>query len=78
MSRVTPDEKTLSLLVGIRERAEICDSQGTVIGYFQPVSESMPSSRYEPNVTKEELDRYAQEPGARTLSEIIADFQKRV
>lgn len=77
MSRVTPDEKTLALLAGIRERAEICDAQGAVIGYYQPAKESTSSSRYEPNVTKEELDRYAQEPGARTLGEIMADFRNR-
>ena len=77
MSRVVPDEKTLAMLVGISERAEICDSQGAVIGYFQPVPKSISSDRYEPKISKEELDRYANEPGGRTLAEIISDFRKR-
>ena len=77
MPRITPDEKTLTELASIRDRAEICDSQGAVIGYFQPVSKRIPEKFYEPTFTEEELLRFEQEPGARTLSEIIRDLQNR-
>ena len=77
MPRVTPDEKTLTELASIRDRAEICDSQGAVIGYFQPVRKLSSADFYVPNVTKEELERYEQEPGARTLDEIFRDLRKR-
>lgn len=76
MSRITLDEKSIGVLGQVRERAEICDSKGAVIGYFRPVANRDSGARYVPNFTEEELLRFEQEPGGRTLDEIIRDFRK--
>jgi hypothetical protein len=55
MTQYRPDESTVMALGAIRERAEILDSQGKVIGYFEPVP------RPEDELRKRAFENYDQE-----------------
>jgi hypothetical protein len=62
-------------------RVEIRDETGQLAGYFTPPSaQAIESGLYrdvEVPYTDEELDRFAQEPGGRSLDEILKDLEKR-
>lgn len=53
MSKLPLDEATLAKLREVKERVEVCDEQGRIVGYFEP-------SKYAgivlpPDMTDEEL-----------------------
>ena len=76
MTRIVLDEAVLSKLTDSREMIEICDTQGRVRGVFQALR---PGERIslEPEISEEEMDRRARLPiHGRTLSEIMADWEK--
>lgn len=65
------------MLAGIRDRTEICDSRGELIGVFEPYSGRVPGAPYVPSYTEEELQRFDDEPGGKALNEIFAEWLKR-
>jgi len=76
MARVTIDAATAAQLSGLSGAVELCDANGKTVGLFQPrVVRS--TSENTPSISEEELDRYASEPGGRSLSEIIDDLESR-
>jgi hypothetical protein len=71
MTRVTLPITATDQLGRLTETAEICDTNGRVVGYFRPAGKvTVPFS-------DEELDQFDQEPGGRPLTDILADLEKR-
>ena len=79
MTKITLDQATLAKLNDLRERVEFCNEAGHTLGYFEPVpsrARSLDESLEVP-FSEEELDRFEQEPGGRSLAEILADLEKK-
>lgn len=72
MSTIVLDEQTVKWFDGVRGQTEVRDETGRLCGLFFP---ALPKP-YEPEFTKEELDRIAAQPG-RSLAEILADLKAR-
>jgi hypothetical protein len=70
MTIVIRDPETLAQIQAVTGRAEIRDAAGHPIGFFTPYP-------YVPPTTEEELQRIEQEPGGRSLAEILADLEKK-
>ena len=81
MSEPIFDSATLSKLREIHEPLEIRDESGQLVGYFTPHSRypGEPGHHGDMDVpfTEEELDRFEQEPGGRSLDDILRDLEKR-
>jgi hypothetical protein len=77
MTRVVLDTTMLEKLQSLRERAELVDPQGRLIGFFDPMRVPEVIDSHECPYTEEELRRAEQEPGGRTLEEILADLEAR-
>lgn len=77
MNRVIVDPVTQALLANARQRLELCDDAGRVLGYFIPVEERSPSKGREPQIGEEEIERRLRRGGGRTLAEILTDLEKR-
>ncbi len=81
MSSVVLDSKSLEKLRQGEGRVEIRDEAGQLAGYFIPPDDrSLKASLYrevEVPFTEEDLDRFEQEPGGRSLDEILKDLEKR-
>ena len=77
MTALTLDQATLAKFDNLKERAEIRDESGRTVGYFIPVAERALYQSVKVPITEEELDRFEQEPGGRSLAEILADLEKR-
>jgi hypothetical protein len=75
------DPATLSKLREIHEPMEIRDEMGQLVGYFTPHvgHPARPGLHGDIEVpfTEEELDRFEQEPGGRSLDEILKDLEAR-
>lgn len=75
MSRIViPKDVLNATLHGLRHEVEFVDESGKVLGYFQP-------GKWErvfdpPLPSEEELDRISNEPGGRSLAEIMRDLEK--
>ena len=79
MTKITLDQATLAKLSDLRERVEFCNEAGHTLGYFEPVP-SRDRSLYESMevpFSEEDLDRFEQEPGGRSLGESLADLEKK-
>jgi hypothetical protein len=77
MIKVTLDKATLAKLHNLSERVEVCDESGRVVGYAHPAKHTLPPEYEEPPITKEEIDRLVNEPGGRSLAEILADLRSK-
>jgi hypothetical protein len=77
MTQVILDPATLTKLRQVQEVAKLCDETGSVVGYFHPVIDTTEYEGIEPPMSEEEIARRLQEPGGRTLAEILADLEKR-
>jgi hypothetical protein len=81
MSSVVLDSKSLEKLRQGQGRVEIRDEAGQLAGYFIPPHDRLlEASLYggiEVPFTDEDLDRFEQEPGGRSLVEILDDLAKR-
>lgn len=79
MTKVILDPATLAKLHDFREHLEVCDEKGFTLGYVQPVPSRDRALYAEVEIpfSEEELQRAEQEPGGRTLAEILADLEKR-
>jgi ATP-dependent RNA circularization protein (DNA/RNA ligase family) len=78
MSELTVDLATSTKLRQVRERVEIRDQAGELIGYFMPRVDRLLYESVEIPISEEELRRRAQKGGGRTLVEILADLERRV
>jgi hypothetical protein len=80
MVRVTVDQATLAKLHNLAEMLEFSNESGEVLGYSTPVrsqGRSMYEGAYIPSFTEEELKRLQEQPGGRSLAEILTDLEKR-
>ncbi len=74
MTRLTLDPQLREKLNGLNAQIEICDENGATLGHFLPASvyEKLLYAAAEAACpyTKEELQRFQQQPGGRSLDEI--------
>jgi hypothetical protein len=77
MTEVILDPATLAKFSQLKEAAKVCDESGRILGFYQPVADRSLYDQVEVPFTDEELDRFEQEPGGRSLAEILADLEKR-
>jgi hypothetical protein len=71
MNRVIVDPVTKAKLASVRQKSELCDDSGHILGHFIPLD------RREPQINTEELERRERAGGGRTLAEILADLEKQ-
>lgn len=76
MTRIMVDPVTLSRLASVDGVTELCDLNGNRIGYFHPFLSATTHTHFVPDISEEELDRYAREPGGRPLADILRDLEK--
>jgi len=78
---VLSDAKVVAALDAIDQRAEICDAEGRVLGYYVPSEIAMRTSRRQVKspYSKEELDRRFREEAkdAKTLAEFWEDMRRK-
>jgi hypothetical protein len=80
MIRIVVDENVHKVLLTLEHPAELCDSQGRVIARLTPVLDPAKYENLEGTISREELDRRKKNMDRskmRTLSEVIADLEKR-
>jgi hypothetical protein len=77
MTRVVLDKETLAKLHDLKERIEICDEEGITRGYANPVGDKSLYEQVQVPFTEEELERFENEPGGRSLAEILADLERQ-
>ena len=77
MPHVTLEKSALAKLAHLTELVEVRDESGRVVGYFEPVANGKQEAYYEPPITREEIERRIQEPGGRSLAEILADLRSK-
>jgi hypothetical protein len=75
MERIIVDAALPERLKSFVRPVELCDADGTVLGRYTP--DAAQFDNLDPGVTAEELDRRANEPGGRSLVDILADLEKR-
>jgi hypothetical protein len=82
MSSVVLDSEVLERLRQPGGLVEIRDETGQLAGYFTPPAAKPTETGLYGDVeipsTDDDLDRFEQEPGGRTLDEILKDLEKRV
>ena len=77
MTRLVLDAETTEKLRATQERVEVCDVNGKTLGYFLPSTDRGLYKIFDCPFTEEEIERARNEPGGRSLQEILADLQKR-
>jgi len=77
MTKVILDQETLAKLHHLRERLEVCDESGSTLGYFNPVVNRSLYEGVQVSFSEDELNRFEQEPGGRSLADILADLEKK-
>jgi hypothetical protein len=73
MSQVTLDQNVAARLMELQECAELIDPLGHVVGYFAPAKPLHATAANQSIPSREELQRYAAEPGGKPLVEILVD-----
>ena len=79
MTTIVLDRQYSTRFESIRDRAEIRGDDGRVLGVYVPTKETVdvvPKQIASP-YSDAELDRWASEPGGRSLAEILADLRSR-
>jgi hypothetical protein len=66
------DRASLSNLPGVKERVELCDESGHVVGYVSPKVDRSLYEGVEAPFSEEELQRAEREPETSTTAEILA------
>ncbi len=77
MTRLVLDAETTEKLRAAEARVEVCDSNGNTLGYFLPSNDRGLYKIFDCPYTEEEIERARNEPGGRSLQEILADLPKR-
>ena len=75
--RITISSELLAQLRAAPHTVDLCDEHGNVVGQFTPQLDPEEWESLEPQLSEEEIQRRLQEGGGRTLSEILADLEKR-
>ncbi len=76
MNKIVLDRTALTRLGELKERAEVCDESGTVVGVFIPSPDSSLYEIIDPP-TEDELDASAaQADRARPLADFMKDLQE--
>lgn len=73
---VIPDE-LLAQLRASGNSVEFVDKDGNSVGFFTPKLNPDDWENLEPELSEEELQEMLKQEGGRTLSEIMADLEKR-
>jgi hypothetical protein len=77
VSELIFDSVTLEKLRHVNERMEIRDQKGELIGYFSPRIDRSLYDSVDIPVDDDELRRRAQKGDGRTLTEILAELERR-
>ena len=76
MTRLVLDAETIGKLCAAHERVEVCDVNGQTLGYFLPSTDRGLYKIFDCPFTEEEIERARNEPGGRSLQEILTDLQE--
>jgi hypothetical protein len=69
------DQNVSGQFAAARDRLEICNPDGRLLGYFVPARNGYNGP--ECPLTEEELDRISRKGGGRPLADILADLDAR-
>ena len=73
MTKIPLDETTLAKLRDIKERIEVCDEQGRIVGYFEP---SIYAGIVIPDFTEEALQAAENDPVTYSLDEVWESIRR--
>lgn len=74
MTQVTIDSATAAKLKDIHEKVELRDEAGRIVGHFMPGPPRDADGRISSPISDEEWERRVNEPGGRSLPEILSDL----
>ena len=77
MTKLMLSGDTAEKLRQVGQRVEVVDEGGNPLGHFTPTGVSTIYDDVRIPFSLEELNRFASEPGGRTLAEIMADLEKQ-
>ncbi len=77
MTEVVIDRPTRDKLAAVSEPVRIVDTDGNLLGTFQPAENLSHETALLPPMDVDEMRRRAAEPGGRTLPEILNDLEGR-
>jgi hypothetical protein len=77
MRRITLDQSLRAKISDLEEQAEICDENGSIVGYYVPANwhGEMLYAWARDQFTDDELQSARQQKGGRSLVEILADLE---
>lgn len=75
MVQITIDTATRERLVAAEGTVEIVDEDGRRVGYFQRILPPPYDESMIPPMSREELQRRLNQPGGRSLAEILKDLK---
>jgi hypothetical protein len=73
MKRIVVNGVLGSKLAKITKAVDLCDNKGRKLGTFTPE----PFCPWDPSLTPEQADRIANEPGGKTLDQILKELRAR-
>ena len=76
MTRVVLGQDAATKLRGARERLELCDDSGTILGYFTPAEEAVEYEDFIPPISEEELRRRLRDEPSFTTDEVLERLKK--
>lgn len=76
MQDVSLDNEAAAALRSVRERVCVRDTHGRLLGYFWPAMESG-GKFHGMGLSEAEIKRRLNEPGGRSLAEILTDLEKK-
>lgn len=77
MDHIKLDSQTAALLLSRKERVELRDPDGNVLGYFEPSARAVKYSDIEIPFTAEELKQASRQTTGRPLEDILRDLRAR-
>jgi hypothetical protein len=77
MNQVTVDAETRAKLQGLSGPLDFCDENGKLLGHFVPYPAGIRPTDLEPEISKEELRRRAENFQGRPLAELLTEWEKR-
>lgn len=78
MTRIVLDEELKSRLLGLKQRLEIIDEDGRVLGFVTPAVDRSLYEGIEPPFSKEELDRIEKSGGRRYTTAEVLEYLKKL
>lgn len=77
MNRVIVDPVTRTKLLDAHQKVELCDDSGRIFGHFIPLEDRSSPAGRELRISEEEIKRRLHQGGGRSLTEILADLEKK-